>query len=235
VEWKNEAGSVVSTNASYTFTVTENCTFTAVFRPVSSSFNSVINNGVETIELSRGEVYSLYVDIDGGTAPYTYEWQYLNPGKTAWTRDTTGSSASVIGSDLINGRRIRVQVTDVRGRKSISNEVKFVIIGNAASGEKLAVKINDGEKEFTFETNAVYEKKTLVANVTGGEGYCTYKWYMQLKGSSEWELVSEFSTYDLINSDKYQNAKIKVEVTDSAGEKVTSDEVTVKFKTIVVN
>ena len=235
VEWKNEAGSVVSTNASYTFTVTENCTYTAVFKPITSSFKSVINDGNGTIELSRGEVYSLYVDIDGGTAPYTYEWQYLNPGQTTWTRDTTGSSASVIGSDLINGRRIRVQVTDVRGRKSISNEVKFVIIGNAASGEKLAVKINDGEKEFTFETNAVYEKKTLVANVTGGVGYCTYKWYMQLKGSSEWELVSEFSTYDLINSDKYQNAKIKVEVTDSAGEKVTSDEVTVKFKTIVVN
>jgi hypothetical protein len=175
------------------------------------------------------------VDIDGGTAPYTYEWQYLNPGQTVWTRDTTGSSASVIGNDLINGRRMRVLVTDATGKKSISNEVKFVIIGNAASDEKLAVKINDGEKEFTFETNAVYEKKTLVANVTGGVGYCTYKWYMQLKGSSEWELVSEFSTCDLASNMKCNNAKIKVEVTDSAGAKVTSDEVTIKFKTIVIN
>ncbi|MBO5868906.1 MAG: hypothetical protein J6Q54_08365, partial [Oscillospiraceae bacterium] len=238
VEWKNEAGSVVSTNASYTFTVTENCNFTAVFSPVTSSFNSVINNGVETIELSRGEVYSLYVDIDGGTAPYTYEWQYLNPGQTTWTRDTTGSSASVIGNDLINGRRLRVQVTDVRGRKSISNEVKFVIIGNAAGGaassEPLAVKINDGEKEFTFKTNNL-ETKTLVANVTGGVGYCSYKWYMQRRNSSEWELVSEYSIYDLVATDKNVNAKIKVEVTDSAGAKVTSDELTVKFKTIVVN
>ena len=148
---------------------------------------------------------------------------------------TTGSSASVIGNDSINGRRMRVLVTDATGKKSISNEVKFVIIGNAASGETFAVMINDGEKEITFETNVGHKIKTLVANVTGGVGYCTYKWYMQLKGSSEWELVSEFSTYDLINSDKYQNAKIKVEVTDSAGAKVTSDEVTVKFKTIEVN
>jgi len=227
VEWRNDAG-VVSKNASYTFAVTDNCNLVAVYKEISSEFKSVINDGKETLELTMGAVHSLNVKIEGGTGPYTYEWQYLEPGKTIWKRGTTQDSAGIIGDNIANGRRYRVQVTDAKGKKSISNEIIVIVAGG-----KYAVQINDGAQQIIFKDNVSETTKTLEANITGGIGPYSYKWYMYRSGV--WEVVSKESTYKLSPGANYNGAQIKVVITDSTGKEATSAEATVKFNKIIVN
>ena len=197
----------------------------------------VIYNQVKDRTEPKGIMLSLEVDARGGAEPLRGQWQGSNDGNN-WVNLNNGDPGIEVSDTGFNiwidteqvncHKYMRCVISDAAGQ-SVTSRVATITIQ-----EKLKVQINDGETEFTISYNR-NETKLLTANVTGGEGPYTYKWY--LKCSDKWTELATTSSYEVKARDTSNGVSyyVKVEVKDSTGKKRTSQEVKIKVPDMPVN
>jgi len=187
----------------------------------------------------KGIMLSLSVNVRGGAEPLRGQWQGSNDGNN-WVNLNNGDPGIEVSDTGFNiwidteqvncHKYMRCVISDAAGQ-SVTSRVATITIQ-----EKLKVQINDGETEFTISYNR-NETKLLTANVTGGEGPYTYKWYVKYSDSSGWTELATTSSYEAKARDVRYNScyYFKVEVKDSTGKTKTSQEVKIKVPDMPVN
>jgi hypothetical protein len=185
----------------------------------------------------KGIMLALSLNVRGGAEPLRGQWQGSNDGNN-WVNLNNGDPGIevsdtgfniYIDTEQVNCHKyMRCVISDAAGQ-SVTSRVATITIQ-----EKLKVQINDGETEFTISFNR-NETKLLTANVTGGEGPYTYKWYV--KYYDKWRECATTSSYEAKASDVQYNGSfyVKVEVKDSTGKTKTSQEVKIKVPDMPVN
>ena len=185
------------------------------------------------IAVNEGQMGTFTVTAAGGRAPYTYTWQV--PVNNSWANVTATdpyysgqgtNTFSCLASSKVTGK-VRCVISDADGNSVTSGTAILTVI------RPLAVKINNGEAEFSYDANRG-GSKVLTANVSGGIGPYIYTWYMWEEfDSTSWEVASTARTCDIGSLKVYNNTQIKVEVQDATGRKVTSNEVLINVSFIV--
>ena len=185
----------------------------------------------------KGIMLALSLNVRGGAEPLRGQWQGSNDGNN-WVNLNNGDPGIevsdtgfniYIDTEQVNCHKyMRCVISDAAGQ-SVTSRVATITIQ-----EKLKVQINDGETEFTISYNR-NETKLLTANVTGGEGPYTYKWYVKYR--DKWTELATTSSYEANARDVQYNASyyVKVEVKDSTGKTKTSQEVKIKVPDMPVN
>ena len=181
----------------------------------------------------KGVVIPLEVQVQGGLAPLSYQWQGSNDGRT-WSDLKNGNGLEGVSTPKLS---IQTEKTDFYpyARCVISDSLGSSVTSNTASITiiyPLAVSINNGQPSITLDQPSE-EEKTLTADVTGGVGQYTYKWLLKRFISNQWEEMATTPSYTVDSFYPHVNARIKVEVTDSTGKTVTSNEVLVNVTGVI--
>jgi hypothetical protein len=178
----------------------------------------------------KGIMLALSLNVRGGAEPLRGQWQGSNDGNN-WVNLNNGDPGIEVSDTGFNiwidteqvncHKYMRCVISDAAGQ-SVTSRVATITIQ-----EKLKVQINDGETEFTISFNR-NETKLLTANVTGGEGPYTYKWYVKYPGYDMWIEWATTSSYEVSARNIGNGCSFKVEVKDSTGKTKTSQEVKIK-------
>ncbi|MBE6107626.1 MAG: hypothetical protein E7192_03200 [Erysipelotrichaceae bacterium] len=193
----------------------------------------IIMTQPQNVTVNIGQTATFTTSASGGRAPYTYMWQVLSAD--GWVHvESSDSSYSGQGTNTLICNtnndvetQVRCVISDADGKSVTSSMAEINII------YPLAVQINNGEVEFEYDANRG-QSQILTANVTGGTSPYTYTWYMWEEfNSTDWEVASTSQTCDLSTLGVYCDTKIKVEVQDTMGQRVTSREIFVHVIFIV--
>ena len=84
----------------------------------------------QVVQAAEGDEVYFFVEVDGGTEPYSYQWQYINDGRDYWDdfivegfSDTDTLFVVVEAVDFSENFRYRCIITDAQGNEIISDEV----------------------------------------------------------------------------------------------------------------
>ena len=84
----------------------------------------------QVVQAAEGDEVYFFVEVDGGTEPYSYQWQYINDSRDYWDdfivegfSDTDTLFVVVEAADFSENFRYRCFITDAHGNEIISDEV----------------------------------------------------------------------------------------------------------------
>jgi len=174
-------------------------------------------------EVSPSTPISFTVSATGGTEPYTYQWQYLKPGASAWVNvaSASGKTKTYSLTALLrhNGYKYRCQVTDADGTSVLSGEALLTV---SAPANPLTVAAQPVDQTVTPGTTVSF---TVTAE--GGKAPYAYQWQYQKPGASAWSNVSAASgktaVYTLKTELRHNGYTYRCRITDADGSVVYSD------------
>ena len=189
----------------------------------------------ETAEASVGDTVGFGIVVEGGVAPYTYEWQAVNNAITEWTKiDAEIVKEGNLVSALIPVESVvletqflfRCVVTDAAG-----NEVVSDVVWIEKGSDPLEITQQPaGELETC--TNR-YE--TLQVAVSGGVAPYTYQWQCRSDMLQNWVSLNDDNSPSLFgyytdsltmqvqNHSFTMHYSFRCVITDAAGNQVVSD------------
>ncbi|MCR5203572.1 MAG: hypothetical protein K6E47_00775 [Lachnospiraceae bacterium] len=155
----------------------------------------------------------------------TYLWQYKNKGESTWIDWTNKKTASISVAYLAsrNGMSLRCVITDKNGNKVTSQEAVLTykaVSGPIVTTQPKSTTVNAGELAY-FSVKA------------SGSGL-TYLWQYKEKGKSTWtdwtsKKTAEISVAYLASRN---GMSLRCVVTDKDGNKVTSGEAVLTYKSV---
>ena len=160
-------------------------------------------------------VVSLKATGDG----LTYQWYLKNKnGKTFSKSSITKSTYSVTMSDTVNGRQLYCVVTDCYGNSLLSNTVTL--------NKYIPLFVVKQPMDCTVDNGA----KATVTVEAAGVGL-TYQWYLKNKNGTKFSKSSiTKSTYSITMSDTVDGRMVYCVVSDSKGNSIGSNIVTLSKK-----
>ena len=166
-----------------------------------------------------GEKYSISVDAVGDGL--TYQWYFRKAGTEKWSKSSVRAKTY---SDTLtatrNNREVKCVITDAWGNTVESN---IATIRGVVSTELAILEQPVNAYGAKGETISVTVKAQ-------GEGL-TYKWYFRNKGATTWSTSSiKSDTYQVQMNSSRANRELKCVITDSLGNKVTTDTVMLLYK-----
>ena len=112
----------------------------------------VITSHPEAQNVSLGGTACFSVTVEGGTAPYTYQWQYLKPGASAWAKVKADSGKTAEYSLKVearhNGYVYRCEISDAAGKSIISNNAVLTVGSGQNKTTALVAMIPDYGADF---------------------------------------------------------------------------------------
>ncbi len=110
------------------------------------------------------------IEVSGGTAPYTYQWQVALNGSSNFVNIPNSNTFSYsYRYTNASGTSLRCVVTDYNGMVKTSNAAKILYTSAAAP---LAATLSGGTAMAALGTSV-----PLTCTATGGTGVYAYKWY----------------------------------------------------------
>jgi|GEM_PF-2015221 len=181
--------------------------------------------------VSAGEKASFTVTPSGGTAPYSYQWQYRKSASGAWTAVFTAGKAqtySVTAALRHNGYQYRCMVTDSAGQ-SVTSSIATLTVGSSLIITEQPQDRNVQAGDTTF----------FSVTVSGGTAPYSYQWQYRKSASGAWTNVSAYSgrtaTYKLTVENRHNGFQYRCAVTDAAGQSVTSSIVTLTVRSLTIS
>ncbi|MBQ3076329.1 MAG: S-layer homology domain-containing protein [Clostridia bacterium] len=178
-----------------------------------------------------GDKVGFAVTVEGGTAPYTYQWQSLHKSSGTWKDITAGpvgfdesEMRFVVTEEILAAvPQFRCVITDAKGAVVISDEAKLTAL--------LAFVAQPADVSCAAGSVA-----TFTAKVQGGTGSYAVEW--QYRQGSTWYTANAYGMQYFIDAEGNTELQVKVNapsdfvvtsyrciVTDSGGDSVTSDTV----------
>ncbi|MCR5203655.1 MAG: hypothetical protein K6E47_01240 [Lachnospiraceae bacterium] len=189
----------------------------AVLTYTSASGPSITEHPKNATAVENGLAY---FSVKATGSGLTYLWQYKNKGESTWTDWTSKKAASISVAYLAsrNGMSLRCVVTDKNGNKVTSNAATLTYT--------TALKIT------TQPVNSTVNKNELAYFTVKAEGKgLTYLWQYKLAGDSTWtDWTSKKAASISVAYAAYRNnMQLRCVITDSNGNTVTSNVVTLKY------
>ena len=168
------------------------------------------------------------VEASGGTAPYTYQWQYSNGG--AWKNlggDTAKSAEySIAATAARDGMQLRCVVSDANGSQKES-EAATLTIGTV---DELIVT---GPADCTTPLNTLAR---FSVEASGGTAPYTYQW--QYSNGGAWKNLggdtAKSAEYSIAATAARDGWQLRCVVTDSKGTVKESDAATLTIRTSII-
>ena len=174
-------------------------------------------------EVEPGTPVSFTVTAARGTAPYTYQWQYLKPGAAAWVNvaSASGKTKTYSLTALLrhDGYKYRCQITDADGTSVLSDEALLTV---REPVDPLTVTEQPVDRTAAPGTTVSFS-----VTAAGGKAPYAYQWQYQKPGASSWTNVSAASgkteTYSLTALLRHDGYRYRCRITDANGNSVLSD------------
>ena len=174
-------------------------------------------------EVEPGTPVSFTVTAARGTAPYTYQWQYLKPGAAAWVNvaSASGKTKTYSLTALLrhNGYKYRCRITDADGNTVLSGEALLTV---REPVDPLTVSAQPVDQTVTPGTTV-----SFTVTAAGGKAPYAYQWQYQKPGASAWSNVSAASgktaVYTLKTELRHNGYTYRCRITDADGSVVYSD------------
>ena len=172
-----------------------------------------------SLSVNQGAAAKFTSSVSGGTAPYTYQWQYRTSSSGSWTKVSsggTGSSYTLTTAARHNGYQYRLIVTDKNGQTGTSNVAALTVIPVAS------LKVTISPTSLTVDAGAAASFK---ATASGGTAPYTYRWQYRTSSSGSWTNVSSGgtgATYTLTTAARHNGYQYHCIVTDSTGKTAAS-------------
>ena len=175
------------------------------------------------VTVAPSKTATFHVEVSGGTAPYTYKWEVLKVGGTAYQATKLGGydtdTLSFKASTTYTGRKFHCIVTDANGATVTSEEALLTVQEGAAQLEVTAP---------ADVTVAPSKTATFHVEVSGGTAPYTYKWEVLKVGGTAYQATKlggyDTDTLSFKASTTYTGRKFHCIVTDANGATVTSEE-----------
>ena len=147
-----------------------------------------------TNEVTAGDTAVFTVSVNGGTKPYTYQWQYWKPSDQTWRSTAAATNFGTIenadakttlrleATAARNGYKIRCKVTDADSLVNTSDEVTLKIKPKVTTTPSQKIEVGEGLKA------------TIRAAVSGGSQNYTYQWKYRTSSSGTWYTSSDTTT-----------------------------------------
>ena len=169
--------------------------------------------------VKEGELAYFEVGVKGKGLKYL--WQYFDTGKSTWVNWDTKTTAkiSVAYASYRNGMSLRCVITDVTGRKLVSNLAKLTYVA--------PITITKQPVSVTVEKNSLASFSVSAS----GEGL-KYLWQYKNVGDPAWTDWNTKTTASItVAYASYRNGmSLRCIITDAKGNKLTSDAVKLNYK-----
>ena len=141
---------------------------------------------------------------------YTYQWYYLEPGKTDWTLLTQGGTSPTITIEKIsvqyNGYQYRCRISNAAGASVYSFVFRLTVVG----ASKPAITTQPASK--TVSAGAKVEFKVEATNAN------SYQWYYRKPNATSWTATTKTSAaYSLTAKETLNGFQYKCKVSNDAG------------------
>ncbi len=175
------------------------------------------------VTIAAGKTAVFTVSVSGGTAPYSYQWQYLTPTASAFVNVSAAAGKNASYSLTVQARHdgywYRCIVTDANGNSVISKDVRLTVSGTPT--EDLAITTQPSSRVVTAGSYV-----TFSVGVKGGTAPYSYQWQYLKPGAAAWANVSAASgktaNYTFTAETRHDVYTYRCTVTDSAGQSVLS-------------
>ena len=182
-----------------------------------------ISSQPSDVTVAAGKTAVFTVSVSGGTAPYSYQWQYLAPTASAYVN--VGAAAGKTASYSLtvqarhDGYRYRCIVTDAAGQSVMTDEVRLTVSGTPT--QALTITTQPASQVVTAGTSV-----TFSVGVKGGTAPYSYQWQYLKPGAAAWANVSAASgktaSYTLRAETRHDVYNYRCTVSDAAGQSVLS-------------
>ena len=170
----------------------------------------------QSVTVKNGETAAVSFTAEGNGLTYT--WYYAAAGSTSFSKTTsfTSNSYSVAMNESRDGRQVYCVVTDQYGQ-TVKTDV--VTLNMAATPLAIVTQPKDA-------VAAIGSKATVTVKAEGSG--LKYAWYFAEKGSDKFTLTTSFTsnTYSVSMTEARSGRRVYCVITDSKGNSVTTDTVT---------
>ena len=173
-----------------------------------------------------GSMAMFTVKVTGGTAPYTYQWEYRKSPTASFAATTTlsGAKTATLAAEFTTARKtyeFRCRITDATGAAVTTDAVKMV------EGSAAVLAVTAQPEDYV---GAIGSMATFTVAVEGGTAPYTYQWEFRksatasfaatttLSGAKTATLAAEFTT-------ARKTYEFRCRITDATGAVVTTDAV----------
>ena len=198
----------------------------------------IVSQTRDTVMKDRNETLPFTVTVSGGTAPYSYDWYFIDTRNrpTYFLSNTSSKTSDTINLDRIDLRDfidtyeyiwIICEVTDANRQEVSSRQIKLTF---PTASSQLSIKTQPKAARADAEGWANFS-----VEVTGGKAPYTYDWYVDVSGYVELAATettrNTFTVMDIL-TDYYpvytSNVQVYCVITDAIGQSVTTKRVQIQ-------